>query len=123
MNPSTIKELQAEILPAINAILAKHNMEAKFGGGTYDPMSYTGKLVVARRNEAGQAETPEFRALKANYPSVAGNTYYHPQHGYFTMIGYVPSRPKFPFLAVIKGKTLKVTRNFIDYCTESRKSS
>lgn len=101
----TCRALGLEIERAVAAIAAKHGLKASYGGGSFDPSKFTCRLVMelsADNPNAEAVERSKFAQWAPLYNLTAddyGLKLKSSRFGELTVVGFEPSRPKFPIKA------------------------
>jgi hypothetical protein len=111
---TTCRLLAADIEAALAAVAAKHGLKAVYAGGTFSAAEFTAKtkFVLSDSNPAAaDAERLEFGKYCHFYnmtPDQYGAQIVSPSHGTLTVIGFAPTRPKFPIKARTADGTVKL---------------
>jgi hypothetical protein len=98
----TCKLLAQEIEDALAAVAQKHGLTVAPAGGSYDALSFTSKIkfqIAAGNPNLEDAERVEFTKYCAWFDLSAahyGAKITLPKYGEVTLIGFAPSRTKFP---------------------------
>ncbi|MCR9222863.1 MAG: hypothetical protein NXH70_02240 [Hyphomonas sp.] len=113
-----------EAQEALEAVARKHNLTVIYKGGSYDDTNTTLKFLFADETTDGTAMTPEFMALRALYPEIAGYEFYIPGRGYVKPIGWNSRAKKYPLVYqnLSDGKRYKTTQSLLTECTPERRS-
>jgi hypothetical protein len=116
---ATVKQLRAEFQAAIDAVAQKHGLAAGLGNIRFDANKFGCRLEVMTRSPlANSSPTPntnavEFESLKTQWrvPGIdVTKTYTISTIGDVKFVGFVPRRPKFPFVVQTSaGKRFKVS--------------
>jgi hypothetical protein len=98
----TCRTLGMEIEAAVAAIAVRHGLKASYGGGTFDASKFTCRLhleLSADNPNAANVEREKFVQWCRLYdltPADYGAVVNSARFGELTIIGFEPSRPKFP---------------------------
>jgi hypothetical protein len=94
--------LGLEIEAAVAAIAAKHGLKARYGGGAFDDAKFTCRLhleLSADNPNIEAVEQAQFNKWCDLYdltPTDYGAKIKSSRFGELTLVGFEPSRPKFP---------------------------
>ena len=117
--------INREAQAALEEVARKHNLKVVSQGGSYAPdgANATFKFMFTDQTTDGTPMTPEFLALRALHPEIAGYTFYVPGKGYIKMLGYNSRAKKYPYLyeECASGKIYKTTAHIIEKCTPERR--
>jgi len=127
---ATCRTLGLEIEAALAAVAAKHGLKATYGGGSFDPSQFTCKIRLELATDNPNAETAErakftqlcdlFNLKADDYGAVIRSH----RHGDLTIVGFEPSRPKFPIKVRKADGTLSVfSRDILALLSAQRTSA
>lgn len=124
MDKQTAIAVEKEMMAALKPVASKFGLDVVGSGGKYGAEGFSPKIRFVTKSADGEPNTPEYLALKAMYPKIAGKTFYVAGRGYVTPIGWRHRAPKFPLLArFADGKTYALTSAFLKHFTEDRLSA
>lgn len=118
--------INREAQAALEEVARKHNLKVVSQGGSYAPdgANATFKFMFTDQTTDGTPMTPEFLALRALHPEIAGYEFYIPGKGYVKPVGWSARAKKYPVIYqnLSDGKRYKTTAGFLGQCTPDRRS-